>query len=132
MHFSFCSIFTGDKKIKVLDDDSDRGSEASSGSRSKKGNSTKSGKSKSNRKKLDDGVDGDSDTSQASGKNNKKKTKNTPKMKREKVIISKKRKERKKSAGEISFIICSLTYDISVVFVCFQTILTSWFLSYRK
>ena len=94
-----------------MDDDSDRGSEASSGSRSKKGNSTKSGKSKSNRKKLDDGVDGDSDTSQASGKNNKKKTKNTPKMKREKVIISKKRKERKKSAGEISFIICSLTYD---------------------
>ncbi|RMX45752.1 hypothetical protein pdam_00004176 [Pocillopora damicornis] len=89
----------GDKKIKVLDDDSDRGSEASSGSRSKKGNSTKSGKSKSNRKKLDDGVDEDSDTSQASGKNNKKKTKNTPKMKREKVIISKKRKERKKSAG---------------------------------
>lgn len=109
-----------------MDDDSDRGSEASSGSRSKKGNSTKSGKSKSNRKKLDDGVDGDSDTSQASGKNNKKKTKNTPKMKREKVIISKKRKERKKSAGEISFIICSLTYD-SGIYKCGICLLSDHF-----
>ncbi|PFX26138.1 chromodomain-helicase-DNA-binding protein 4-like isoform X3 [Stylophora pistillata] len=89
----------GDKKTKVLDDDSDRGSEASSGSRSKKSNSKNNGKSKSNRKKLDDGGDEDSDASQASGKNSKKKAKSTPKMKREKVIISKKRKERKKSAG---------------------------------
>lgn len=89
----------GDKKAKIQDDDSDRGSEASSGSRSKRTNGRASGKAKANKKKTDEAVDEDSDTSQASGKPIKKKARSTLKMKKEKVIISKKKKERKKSTG---------------------------------
>ncbi|XP_078374198.1 chromodomain-helicase-DNA-binding protein 4-like isoform X2 [Oculina patagonica] len=89
----------GDRKAKIQDDDSDRGSEASSGSRSKKSNGRASGKTKANKKKTDEAADEDSDTSQASGKTVKKKARNTLKMKKEKIIISKKKKERKKSTG---------------------------------
>lgn len=96
--FWFC--ITADRKSKILDDDSDRGSEASSGSRSKKSNSRASGKTKANKKKTDEAADEDSDTSQASGKTFKKKARNTLKMKKEKIIISKRKKERKKSTGE--------------------------------
>lgn len=89
----------GDRKSKLLDDDSDRASETSSGSRSRKINGKSKGKNKSNKKKIDV-ADEDSDTSQTSGKTKKKAGKS--KGKREKVVINKKRKkERKKRAGEL-------------------------------
>ncbi|XP_068699252.1 chromodomain-helicase-DNA-binding protein 4-like isoform X3 [Montipora foliosa] len=87
----------GDRKSKLLDDDSDRGSEASSGSRSRKSNGKAKGTNQANKRKSDL-ADEDSDTSQTSGKAAKKKTEKN-KGKKEKAIIKKRKKERKKSAG---------------------------------
>ncbi|XP_073253079.1 chromodomain-helicase-DNA-binding protein 4-like isoform X6 [Porites lutea] len=90
----------GDRKSKIVDDDSDRGSEASSGSRSKKSNGRASTKSKGSKKKAVEIADEDSDASQASGKSTKKKpAKNAGKTKKERTVVKKKKKERKKSTG---------------------------------
>ena len=97
-----CFCFSqGDRKSKIVDDDSDRGSEASSGSRSKKSNGRASTKSKGSKKKAVEIADEDSDASQASGKSTKKKpAKNAGKTKKERTVVKKKKKERKKSTGE--------------------------------
>ena len=103
---------SGDRKSKIADDDSDRGSEASSGSRSKKSNGRANAKSKGSRKKAVEIADEDSDTSQASGKTAKKKgVKTAVKMKKLKVVINKMKKERKKSTGE-DFLISFSVYKI--------------------
>ncbi|XP_029187317.2 chromodomain-helicase-DNA-binding protein 4-like isoform X5 [Acropora millepora] len=96
----------GDRKSKLLDDDSDRASETSSGSRSRKSNGKSKGKNKSSKKKIDL-ADEDSDTSQASGKNKKKAGKS--KGKREKIVINKKgKKDRKKKAGNDDYNVVSV------------------------
>ena len=106
-------FFPGDRKSKIADDDSDRGSEASSGSRSKKSNGRASTKSKGSKKKAVEIAHEDSDASQASGKSTKKKpVKNAGKTKKERTVVKKKKKERKKSTGERCESLLQLWFEV--------------------